>query len=104
MLSEYERILAVDIGSIDIHGGVVELDFAKAHNLSEVHVLAFDLRPHHDERPSRERAVEQLGDTLRSLARLADKRDHKIAPIVEMECLEPSPRTAQSSGRPELAR
>lgn len=48
--------------------------------------MGFELWRHGDEKPSREEAVERLGDMLRDLIRRAKKEGHKLAPFVGIGC------------------
>ena len=82
----HEAILAVDIGGTNIRAGVVELNLKKARDLSEAHVMGFELWRPREDAPSREEAIERLGDMLRSLAKKAKKDGHALAPFVGIGC------------------
>jgi hypothetical protein len=86
IFSGHDSILAVDIGGTNIRAGVIELNLKKARDLSEAHVMGFELWRHRDDKPSREEAIERLGDMLRELIRHARKDDRKLAPFVGIGC------------------
>ncbi|MBN9562125.1 MAG: ROK family protein [Alphaproteobacteria bacterium] len=86
IFSGHDSIVAVDIGGTNIRAGIVALNVKKARDLSEAHVLGFELWRHGDEKPSREEAVERLGDMLRDLIRRARKDGHKLAPFIGIGC------------------
>ena len=82
----HDSILAVDIGGTNIRAGVVELNMREAPDLSQAHVMDFELWRHRDDKPSREQAVERIGDILRDLVKRATKNGHKMAPFVGIGC------------------
>lgn len=86
MFRGHDSILAMDIGGTNVRAGVVELNLRKADDLSAAHVMDFDLWRHRDDRPSREDAVERIGEMLRGLAKRAIKKGHKLAPFVGIGC------------------
>jgi hypothetical protein len=86
IFSGHDSILAVDIGGTNIRAGVIELNVKKARDLSEAHVMDFELWRHRDDKPSREEATERLGDMLRKLSRRAEKDGHKLAPFIGIGC------------------
>ena len=86
MFAGHDSILAVDIGGTNIRTGVVELNLTKADDLSEAHVMDMALWRHADDKPSRDQAVERLGDMLRDLIRRATKKGHALAPFIGIGC------------------
>ena len=86
MFSGHDSILAADIGGTNMRAGVVELNLKKAADLSAAHVMDFELWRHRDDKPTREQAVDRLGDMLRDLAKRAAKNGHKLAPFVGLGC------------------
>src|SRR6185437_1480659 len=86
IFSGHDSIVAVDIGGTNIRAGIVELNVKKARDLSEAHVMGFELWRHRDDKPSREEAIERLGDMLCELIRRAEKDDHKLAPFIGIGC------------------
>ncbi len=86
IFSGHDAILAVDIGGTNMRAGVVELNLKKAKDLSEAHVMDFDLWRHADDKPTREQAMERLGDMLSGLVRRAEKNGHRVAPFIGVGC------------------
>ena len=86
IFSGHDSILAADIGGTNMRAGVVELNVKKARDLSEAHVMAFELWRHRDDKPGREDAMERLGEMLQDLIRRALKDGHKLAPFIGLGC------------------
>ncbi len=85
MLAGHEAILAVDIGGCNVRAGIVELQTNRAKDLSKCQVMELELWRHADEKPSRDEAVERIGEMLGRLAKRA-MRDLKLAPFVGLAC------------------
>ena len=86
MLAGYEGILAVDVGGTNIRAGVVQLNHAKAKDLSEAAVLHSESWRHGDEDVKRDDAVERLVEMLEDLMKDAKKSDLSLAPVVGIGC------------------
>ena len=86
IFSGHDSILSVDMGGTNMRAGVVELNQKKSADFAEAHVMDFDLWRHREDKPSREQAVERLGDMLRDLIRRAEKKGHKLAPFIGIGC------------------
>jgi ROK family len=87
MLDGYGAMLAVDIGGTHIRAGIIELNLAKAKDLSKARVLEFRHWCHRDEADiKRDEAVEQLLKMLDELLSTAKKTDLQLAPVVGVGC------------------
>src|SRR5262249_23730838 len=74
MLDVYEAIVGVDIGGSNIRAGIVELQLAKAKDLSKAKVSEMMLWPHHkEEGVTREQSVQELTELLTTLISTARK-------------------------------
>jgi len=82
IFSGHDSILAVDIGGSNIRVGVVELNQAKATNLSRSKVGKSELWRHADDKPSRQDAVERMTEVLLTFMRRAMKRGLRLAPCI----------------------
>jgi hypothetical protein len=65
IFSGHDSILAVDIGGSNIRVGLIELNHRKAKNFAAARVRALDLWRHADDQPSRDKAVDRLGNVHR---------------------------------------
>ena len=99
MFAGHHAILAVDIGGSNLRAGIVELSLKKEKDLSKAAVHDLELWRYADEaaKPTREQAVERIGDMLKRLIRRAEKQDLKLAPFVGLAC----PGLIASDGRIE---
>ena len=88
MFAGHDAILALDIGGSNIRAGIVELQLEKAADFSRTTVHTFELWRHADEeaKPSREDAVQRIGEMLGRLVKKAAKDDLKLAPFVGVAC------------------
>ena len=86
MLQGHEAILAVDVGGTNIRAGVIQLNQAKAKDLSEAVVLHSDLWRHGDEDVKRDDAVDRLVEMLEALVNDAKKSGVALAPLVGIGC------------------
>ena len=87
MLEGYGAMLAVDIGGTHIRAGIIELNLAKAKDLSKARVLELRHWCHRDEADiKRDEAVEQLLKMLDELLSTAKKTDLQLAPVVGVGC------------------
>lgn len=86
IFSGHDSILSVDMGGTNMRAGVVELNLKKAPNLADAHVMDFDLWRHREDKPTRDQAVERLGQMLHDLIRRAEKKGHKLAPFIGIGC------------------
>ncbi|MQT11088.1 ROK family protein [Segnochrobactrum spirostomi] len=82
----FDAILAVDVGGSNIRCGIVELRRKKAPDLSKARVGGFDLWRHRDDKPTREHAIDRLGDMLGRLVAEAEKDGLRLAPFVGVGC------------------
>jgi hypothetical protein len=82
----HDGILAADIGGTNIRAGVVEPRLGAAPDLAEARVWASERWRHADDGPTRDEAVERLGDMLRRLARRAEKEGLRLAPFLGVGC------------------
>ena len=69
MFKGHDCILAVDIGGTNMRAGVVELNLKKASDLSEAHVMDLEHWRHRDDKPTREQAIDRLGEMLQDLVK-----------------------------------
>jgi predicted NBD/HSP70 family sugar kinase len=86
IFSGHDSILAVDIGGSNIRVGVVELNQAKATNLSRSKVGKSELWRHADDKPSRKDAVERMTEMLLTSTKRATKRGLRLAPFIGIGC------------------
>ena len=87
MFKGHDAILAVDIGGTNIRAGIVELNFAKAEDLSKARVVHMELWRHaEEEKIKRDAAVERLLKMLRGLRKEAVKEGLALAPFVGIGC------------------
>jgi predicted NBD/HSP70 family sugar kinase len=88
MFAGHDGILAVDIGGSNLRAGLVQLHRAKNGDLSKCQVDEMELWRYADEKskPTRDGAVERIGQMLERLVRRAEKRDLKLAPFVGLAC------------------
>ena len=82
----HDSILAVDIGGSNIRVGIVELNQAKAADLSRSRVARFELCRHRDDNPSRTNAVARLIGMLQSAIKRAGSRGLHLAPFIGVGC------------------
>lgn len=82
----FDAILAVDVGGSNIRCGIVELRRKKAPDLSKARVGGFELWRHRDDKPTREHAIDRLGDMLQGLVAKAEKDGVRLAPFVGVGC------------------
>ncbi len=86
IFSGHDSILAVDIGGSNIRVGVVELNQAKAADLSRSKVGKSELWRHADDKPSRKGAVERMTEMLQTSMKRATKRGLQLAPFIGIGC------------------
>ena len=86
IFSGHDSILAVDIGGSNIRVGLVELNQAKASDLSRSRVARSDLWRHADDQPSRTETVERIVGMIQTMVRRAGKRGHRLAPFIGIGC------------------
>ena len=86
IFSGHDSILAVDIGGSNIRVGIVELNQAKAADLSRSRVCKSELWRHADDEPSRNEAVERMTGMLEAAIRRAGKRGLRLAPFIGLGC------------------
>jgi predicted NBD/HSP70 family sugar kinase len=87
MVEGHDGILAADIGGTNIRVGLVELNLAKAADLSKARVIEYKHWCHEDEGPlSREETVDQLVSLLASCSAQAKKAGLHLAPLVGVGC------------------
>lgn len=82
----YDSLVAIDIGGSNIRTGIVELRQDKASDLSKARVWETELWRHADDEPSREEAVERLGEMLKEQLRQAKKGGLRVAPFIGVGC------------------
>ena len=87
MLAGHDAILAVDIGGSNVRVGVVELRRKRAKDLSKTVVKEMELWRYADEatKPTREQAVERIGEMLARLAK-GSGRALRLAPFIGVAC------------------
>lgn len=87
MLAGHDAILAVDVGGSNIRAGIVELNLKRDKDLSKAQVKDFELWRHADEpeKPTRDQAVERIGQMLSVYAKRAS-REVKLAPFIGIAC------------------
>jgi predicted NBD/HSP70 family sugar kinase len=86
MLEGFDGILAVDIGGTNIRAGIVEMNLAKASDLSKAKVRKSELWRHGDEKTKRDEAVEKLIGMLKSMIKDCAKSKFSLAPVVGIGC------------------
>src|SRR5436190_10843041 len=87
MFEAHDAILAADIGGTNIRAGVVALNLKKASNLSKVFIWNSELWRYRDEKKvTREDAVGQLVEMLKSLISRAGKENLRLAPFIGIGC------------------
>jgi predicted NBD/HSP70 family sugar kinase len=88
MFTGHDAILAVDIGGSNIRAGIVELQLEKSPDFAQTRVHESELWRYADEEkpPSRDDAVEHLGQMLKRLVRKAEKGGLVLAPFVGVAC------------------
>ncbi len=86
VFSGHDSILAVDIGGSNIRVGTIELNQAKAADLSRSKVGKSELWRHADDKPSRNQAVERMVGMLHAAIRRAGKRGLRLAPFIGLGC------------------
>lgn len=86
MFGGHDAILAVDIGGTNMRAGLVRLNLNKAEDLAKAEVVEREVWRHRDDKPTREAAVERLGDMLRDLVAQAGKQKLKLAPFIGVGC------------------
>ena len=82
----YDSMVGIDIGGSNIRTGIVELRQDKARDLSKARVWESELWRHADDTPSREEAVERLGEMLKDQIRKAKKEGLRVAPFIGVGC------------------
>jgi predicted NBD/HSP70 family sugar kinase len=87
-LAAYDGMLAVDIGGSNLRAAIVDLHLKKGPDFSRCEVRGLDLWRYADEpsKPTRDQAVERIGQMLTRLERRADKEALKLAPFVGLAC------------------
>jgi predicted NBD/HSP70 family sugar kinase len=86
VFSGHDAILAVDIGGTNMRAGVVALNLKAAPDLGKAEVAASDLWRHRDDKPTREQALDRLGEMLRDMAKRAEKEKLRLAPFIGVGC------------------
>ncbi|MDU0341851.1 ROK family protein [Bosea rubneri] len=86
MFEAFDSLVAVDIGGSNIRAGIVELRQAKASDLSKAKVFEFELWRHADETTDRDRAVERMGEMIRSQIKAAERAGLRVAPFIGIGC------------------
>jgi predicted NBD/HSP70 family sugar kinase len=88
MFSGHDAILAVDVGGSNIRAGIVELQLKKSADFSQSGVRESELWRYADDdaKPSRDDAVDRIGQLMRRLVRKAEKDGLLLAPFVGVGC------------------
>jgi ROK family len=88
LLTQYDALLAVDIGGTNIRCGIVRTRTEKALDLSRVDVLGRNKWGHaeDDDAQKREDLIRGIADMLDTLIRKAKKRGISLAPFVGVAC------------------
>ncbi len=92
MLDGHDAILAVDIGGSNLRAGLVELrpwkNAKKSGDIARGTVDELELWRYADEKakPSREEAVEKIGNMLERLIKRSEKSQVKLAPFIGVGC------------------
>lgn len=86
MFSGHDAILAVDIGGTNIRCGIVVTNLADEPSGAAAAVWKSELWRHRDDQPTREAAVDRLGQMLRGLIEDADRKKISLAPFVGIGC------------------
>ena len=86
IFSGHDSILAVDIGGSNIRVGTIELNQAKATDLSRSKVGKSELWRHADDEPTRNEAVDRMTGMLQAAIKRASKRGLRLAPFIGLGC------------------
>jgi predicted NBD/HSP70 family sugar kinase len=82
----HEAILAVDVGGTNFRAGIIDLNLKRASNLSKASVWKFDQWRHSDDKPTREKAIEEVVKMLRKLIARAESEGLGLAPFIGIGC------------------
>jgi predicted NBD/HSP70 family sugar kinase len=87
MLDGYDAIVSIDIGGTNLRAGLLELNLAKAPDLSKARVSARRRWRHADAKDaSREGVVRYLAKAIAAMINVARKRSLRLAPVVAVGC------------------
>ncbi len=86
ILAGHDAILAIDIGGTNVRVGIVELNTGKKGDVDEADVWKRELWRHHDDKPTRDEAIERIAAMLVKLIDRAAKEKMKLAPFVGIGC------------------
>jgi predicted NBD/HSP70 family sugar kinase len=88
MFSGHDAILALDVGGSNVRAGIVELQLKKSADFSASAMHESEMWRYADDetKPSRDDAVDQIGQMLRRLVRKAEKDGLTLAPFVGVGC------------------
>ena len=86
ILAGHDAILAVDIGGTNVRVGVVELNADKRGRVDEADVWKRQHWRHLDDKPSREEAIDRIGEMLAKLIERAEGEKMKLAPFMGIGC------------------
>jgi predicted NBD/HSP70 family sugar kinase len=82
----HDAIVAVDVGGTNIRVGIVELQLAKAADLSKACVWKAERWKHADEKVKRDEAVERLIEMLERQIARAERKGLTLAPFIGIGC------------------
>lgn len=85
MLKGHDGMLAVDIGGTNMRAGLIRLKL-KDGEVARMEVVKRVHWRHADEMPTREEALDRLGEMLNELAELGEEEKMKLAPFVGVAC------------------
>ncbi|CAN5338721.1 ROK family protein [soil metagenome] len=86
ILAGHDAILAIDIGGTNVRVGIVELNAGKRGDVDEADVWKREHWQHRDDKPTRDEAIERIGDMVGKLIERAAKEKMKLAPFVGIGC------------------
>ncbi len=86
MMAGHDAILAVDIGGTNARAGVIELNADKRGDVADADVWKRQHWRHLDDKPSREEAIDRIGEMLDKLIERAEDEKVKLAPFMGIGC------------------
>ena len=86
MVTDYDAILALDIGGTNVRCGIVEPRWKKASDLSKARVVKRQKWRHADDNPKQAELVDGLVSMLEEMIAYSHKKDIRLAPFVGIAC------------------
>lgn len=86
MVTDYDAILAVDIGGTNVRCGIVKPRFKKAADLSRAKVVKRTKWRHAEDSPKQHELIDGLVEMLQAMVAYSLKKGIKLAPFVGIAC------------------